>query len=151
AMFLFAGELHAYLDGLGIELMANSDNVLRGGLTPKHVDVSEMLKVVNFEERDIKILQCQENNSNECIYSSRAEEFILSVISVDSAKNYTSPAVRSAEILLCTDGQATIIDFNNNELSLKKGKSVIVPASVRMYNIKGMAKIYKASVNNLYS
>ena len=148
AMFLFAGELHAYLDGLGIELMANSDNVLRGGLTPKHVDVPELLKVVNFEERDIKILQCEENNSNECIYSSKAEEFILSVISVDSKKNYTSPAVRSAEILLCTDGQATITDFDNKEnISLKKGKSVIVPASARVYNIKGKAVIYKASVN----
>jgi mannose-6-phosphate isomerase len=151
AMFLFAGELHAYLDGLGIELMANSDNVLRGGLTPKHVDVPELLKVVNFKERDIKILQCEENNSNECIYSSRAEEFILSLISVDSKKNYTSPAVRSAEILLCTDGQATITDFDNNEnISLKKGKSVIVPASVRVYNIQGKAVIYKASVNSLY-
>ncbi|MBW2607694.1 MAG: mannose-6-phosphate isomerase, class I [Deltaproteobacteria bacterium] len=151
AMFLFAGELHAYLDGLGIELMANSDNVLRGGLTPKHVDVPELLKVVNFEERDIKILQCEENNSNECVYSSRAEEFILSVISVDSKKNYTSPDVMSAEILLCTDGQATITDFDNNEnISLKKGKSVIVPASVRVYNIQGKAVIYKASVNSLY-
>jgi len=148
AMFLFAGELHAYLDGLGIELMANSDNVLRGGLTPKHVDVPELLKIVNFKERDIKILQCEENNSNECIYTSRAEEFILSVISVSPKKNYTNPAVRSAEILLCTDGRATITYFDNDkDISLKKGKSVIVPASVRMYNIKGMAKIYKASVN----
>ncbi|MDX2439655.1 MAG: mannose-6-phosphate isomerase, class I [Desulfobacterales bacterium] len=152
AMFLFAGELHAYLDGLGIELMANSDNVLRGGLTPKHVDVPELLKVVNFEERDIKILECEKNKVAECIYESMAEEFILSVISVDSKNNYTSPAVRSAEILLCTDGQATITDFSDNEnISLKKGKSVIVPASVRMYNIKGSAKIYKASVNNLIS
>jgi len=148
AMFLFAGELHAYLDGLGIELMANSDNVLRGGLTPKHVDVPELLKVVNFEERDIKILQCKEKNINECTFPSRAEEFILSVISVDSKKNYTSTAVSSAEILLCTDGQATITDFDNNEnISLKKGKSVIVPASVRVYNIQGKAVIYKASVN----
>ena len=151
AMFLFAGELHAYLDGLGIELMANSDNVLRGGLTPKHVDVPELLKVVNFEERDIKILQCDEKNSNECIYSSRAEEFILSVISVNSKKNYTSPTVRSAEILLCMDGQATITDFDNYEnISLKKGRSVIVPSSVRVYNIQGNAVFYKASVNNLY-
>lgn len=148
AMFLFAGELHAYLDGLGIELMANSDNVLRGGLTPKHVDVPEMLKVVNFEERDIKILQCEEKNNNECIYPSKAEEFILSVISVDSKKNYTSQTLRSAEILLCTDGQATITDFDNNEnISLKKGKSIIVPASTKVYNIKGKAVIYKASVN----
>ena len=45
AMFLPAGELHAYLDGVGIELMANSDNVLRGGLTSKHIDVDELLRV----------------------------------------------------------------------------------------------------------
>ena len=106
------------------------------------------IKVVNFEERDIKILQCQEKNINECIYTSRAEEFILSVISVDSKKNYTSTAVRSAEILLCTDGQATIKYFDNDkDISLKKGKSVIVPASVRVYNIQGKAVFYKASVN----
>ena len=46
-MYLEAGELHAYLDGLGMELMANSDNVLRGGLTPKHVDVPELLKTLD--------------------------------------------------------------------------------------------------------
>jgi len=152
AMFLYAGELHAYLDGLGIELMTSSDNVLRGGLTSKHVDIPELLKVVNFEERDIKILQCEENSKNECIYPSSAEEFILSVISVDSKKSYKSSADRSAEILLCTDGEATITDFDNNEnISLKKGKSVIVPASVRIYIIKGLAKIYKASVNIAHS
>jgi len=148
AMFLFSGELHAYLEGLGIELMANSDNVLRGGLTPKHVDVPELLKVVNFEERDIKILECEKNKAAECIYASMAEEFLLSVISVDSKKDYTSSIDRSAEILLCTDGQATITDFNNNEnIFLKKGKSVIVPASVKVYSIQGKAVFYKASVN----
>jgi mannose-6-phosphate isomerase len=151
AMFLFSGELHAYLEGLGIELMANSDNVLRGGLTPKHVDVPELLKVVNFEERDIKILQCEEKTSNECIYPSKAEEFILSVISVDSKKNYTSSSGMSAEILLCTDGQAIITDFGNDEdVFLKKGKSILVPASVTTYGIKGKAVIYKAKVNSLY-
>lgn len=152
AMFLFSGELHAYLDGLGIELMANSDNVLRGGLTPKHVDVPELLKVVNFEERDIKILKCEKNNAAECIYASMAEEFLLSIISVDSKKNYTSSIDRSAEILLCTGGNAEIIDCEKNSaISIQKGQSAIVPASVRMYNIKGTAKIYKASVNIAHS
>jgi mannose-6-phosphate isomerase len=152
AMFLFSGELHAYLDGLGIELMANSDNVLRGGLTPKHVDVPELLKVVNFEEKDIKILECEKNKAAECIYESMAKEFLLSIISVDSKKDYTSSIDRSAEILLCTDGHAAIIDCEKNvDISIQKGTSVIVPASVRMYNIKGRAKIYKASVNSLYS
>jgi mannose-6-phosphate isomerase len=59
AMYLPAGQLHAYLDGVGIELMANSDNVLRGGLTPKHVDVAELLSVVRFEEISIEILDPQ--------------------------------------------------------------------------------------------
>jgi mannose-6-phosphate isomerase len=151
AMFLFSGELHAYLDGMGIELMANSDNVLRGGLTSKHVDVPELLKVVNFEERDIKILQCEKKIHSECIYPSKAEEFTLSVISVDSKENYKSPTGRSAEILLCTEGQAIITDFDKNEvIALKKGKSVFVPASVNTYSMKGKAVIYKASVNSLY-
>ena len=48
ALYLAAGNIHAYLDGLGIELMAASDNVLRGGLTPKHIDVSELLEVLDF-------------------------------------------------------------------------------------------------------
>jgi len=147
AMFLFAGELHAYLDGLGIELMANSDNVLRGGLTPKHIDVPELLKVVNFKERDIKILECEKNSGSEGFYASGADEFLLSVISVDSKESYKSSTNRGAEILLCTDGQATINDPDNNvDIPLKKGTSLIIPASVRTYRIKGKAVIYKASV-----
>src|SRR5699024_2063400 len=48
AIYLDAGQLHAYVRGLGVEIMANSDNVLRGGLTPKHVDVPELVKVLSF-------------------------------------------------------------------------------------------------------
>ena len=56
AMYLPAGELHAYLHGTGIELMANSDNVLRGGLTPKHVDLDELLNVLTFKEKSVERL-----------------------------------------------------------------------------------------------
>ena len=56
ALFLEQGELHAYLDGVGIELMANSDNVLRGGLTSKHVDVDELMHILSFEEKQVDIL-----------------------------------------------------------------------------------------------
>src|SRR5262249_38765022 len=48
SMYLPAGELHSYLDGVGLEIMANSDNVLRGGLTAKHVDVPELLRTLTF-------------------------------------------------------------------------------------------------------
>lgn len=76
AMFLGAGIPHAYLDGLGVELMANSDNVLRCGLTPKHVDVPELLKVTLFEPGDPGILR-PEGNGEE-VYETPIDEFRLS-------------------------------------------------------------------------
>ena len=147
AMFLRAGELHAYLDGVGIEIMANSDNVLRGGLTPKHVDVPELLKVLNFEEREVDILIPEESSNYESIYSSSAEEFILSVISVKEGIIYNSPLDRSVEILLCTDGNATVFDFGKNDkIDIVRGRSVIIPAIVEKYSIEGKATLYKAAV-----
>ena len=147
AMFLRAGELHAYLDGVGIEIMANSDNVLRGGLTPKHVDVPELLKVLNFEEREVDILIPEESSNYESIYSSSAEEFILSVISVKEGIIYNSPLDRSVEILLCTDGNATVFDSGKNDkIDIAGGRSVIIPAIVEKYSIEGKATLYKAAV-----
>ncbi len=147
AMFLQAGELHAYLDGVGIELMANSDNVLRGGLTPKHVDVPELLKVLNFEEREIDILSAQKRSNCEYVYLTPADEFELSVITDDKSINYTSSEKRSIEIILCTDGEATIKDIGKNvSVVLVKGVSVVIPASVERYGIKGEGTFYKASV-----
>jgi len=147
AMFLPAGELHAYLDGVGIELMANSDNVLRGGLTPKHVDVPELLNVLNFEEREIDILSPEESNECERIYSSHADEFVLSVITLKRNLTCYSPTNRSVEILLCTDGEVIITDLGNNDkLAFDKGKSIIIPSAVKRYCIEGNATLYKAAV-----
>lgn len=147
AMFLPAGELHAYLDGVGIELMANSDNVLRGGLTPKHVDVSALLHVLNFKERKIDILPKELINGCEEIYHSQAEEFILSIIMVKNGTSYASPAKRSVEIVLCTEGKATITDMEKGDIIiLVKGSSIIIPAAVAEYCLDGEATLYKASV-----
>lgn len=147
AMFLPAGELHAYLDGVGIELMANSDNVLRGGLTPKHVDVPELLRVVSFEECELNILSAEDIDGCEAVYSSAAEEFVLSVISVKESMPCYSKRHRSIEILLCTQGNATIFDLDQQvPTTLGKGNSVCVPAAVEAYSIVGDATIYKASV-----
>ena len=147
AMFLPAGELHAYLDGVGIELMANSDNVLRGGLTKKHVDVEELLNVLNFNEGETEVLPATQINHCERIYESRAEEFVLSVINLQAGTTYHSPAKRSVEILLCMDGNAMISDLESRmKIDLPKGRSVLIPAVVKKYRIKGDATIYKASV-----
>jgi len=147
AMFLPAGELHAYLDGVGIELMANSDNVLRGGLTPKHIDMPELLNVLNFEEREVNIVETKQINECECVYESHAEEFILSIIDVKEGIVYNSPAHRSIEILLCTNGKATITDpGKNDKVVIDRGKSIIIPAVVKKYSIQGDAAFYKAAV-----
>jgi mannose-6-phosphate isomerase len=147
AMFLPAGTLHAYLHGVGIELMANSDNVLRGGLTPKHVDVKELLDVLNFEERDVNILKMEKINPCEYQYESHAQEFSLSVVEVKKDMNCYSPDKRCVEILLCTDGDAVVVDLaENKSVHIKKGMSILVPAVVKKYSIKGDAVLYKAAV-----
>jgi mannose-6-phosphate isomerase len=147
AMFLPAGELHAYLDGVGIELMANSDNVLRGGLTQKYIDMPELLNVLNFEEREINILETKQINECEWVYTSYAEEFVLSIIHLKQGMKYNSPAHRSIEILLCINGKATISDLGkNHEVAIDKGKSILIPAGVTKYSLKGNATLYKAAV-----
>jgi mannose-6-phosphate isomerase len=147
AVALPAGQLHAYLQGVGIELMANSDNVLRGGLTGKHVDVAELLEVLRFEPRPVRRLLPEPAAGAERTYASVFEEFVLSVISVTADTGFTSAAERSAEILLCTAGGATIIETGTGQtLPFSRGTSVLVPAAVADYEIAGDATVYKASV-----
>ena len=153
ALFLPAGELHAYLDGLGIELMANSDNVLRGGLTPKHVDIPELLNVLNFVESDIDILIPSRISDCEEKYPVFAEEFQLSTIDINDSKNYISKKQRSMEILLCVEGNARVSykaeqseSINTDMIELHKGDSVLIPAALDSYKLAGNAHFYKAGV-----
>ena len=145
AMFLPAGELHAYLDGVGIELMANSDNVLRGGLTPKHIDVPELLRVLDFTAGKPTVILPIKISEYESIYDSSAEEFVLSVISVKPGMSDAQFFPQSAEILLCTQGEA-ILTAGEQSLSLAKGMSVMVPCAAETYHLKGNATFYKAAV-----
>jgi mannose-6-phosphate isomerase len=146
AMYLPAGQLHAYLGGVGIELMANSDNVLRGGLTPKHVDVPELLNVVRFEASVIEMVDARAVRPAEFVYDCPAEEFALSVVRTGAGQRYGSPAVRSAEILLCTAGQGVIEAGGHPSITVGKGDSFLVPAALAPYTIHGKLTIYKAAV-----
>ncbi|MFI9584172.1 mannose-6-phosphate isomerase, class I [Streptomyces sp. NPDC052236] len=122
-MFLGAGVPHAYLNGLGVEIMANSDNVLRCGLTPKHVDVPELLRIVRFEATDPGVLRPEASPSGEEVYDTPIEEFRLSryVLAPGAApRDLTAP---TPQILLCTAGSVRA-----GELTLAPGESVFVPA-----------------------
>ncbi|MBW1984367.1 MAG: mannose-6-phosphate isomerase, class I [Deltaproteobacteria bacterium] len=147
AMFLSSGELHAYLKGACIELMTNSDNVIRGGLTIKHVDILELLRIVKFEEKSIKLLAPEQAGKMEIFYPCAATEFLLSRIHVQQNDNFTSSQKRSVEIMMCVDGNAAIQDIDSGKtINLEKGTSVLIPAVVNMYQLKGEAILYKAGV-----
>ncbi len=100
--------LHAYLEGVTVELMANSDNVLRGGLTPKHVDVPELLKILSFESHVPDILDGTLIGDAERIYRTPAEEFELSRIDLAPGKEYTGEAANGPDAILILQGSATL-------------------------------------------
>lgn len=148
AVYLPACELHAYLSGSGLEIMANSDNVLRGGLTPKHIDKKELANVLSYAPAVPEIIKGSKPESFETYFPSTAEEFILSVINLpDNKFLYKNDGQRSVEIILCTEGSAEISDATTGDRKiLNKGTSMLIPSSVQGYSIKGKAIIYKASV-----
>jgi len=148
AMFLPPGQLHAYMGGVGIELMADSDNVLRGGLTTKHVDIAELARVLTFEAAHPRILQARSESPVERVYPTGDDAFRLSVISVAPGRPYRSSPVRSVEIMICTEGAALVRQHNakEREHQVVRGVSFLVPAGVPSYEIKGAATLYKAAV-----
>lgn len=147
AIFVSAGELHAYLKGAAIEVMANSDNVLRGGLTSKHVDVQQLLKIVQFKENCQQPIKLVKREDGAGVYPTYADEFVLSKIEIEEGLSFHSLEKRNVEILIMVEGEATITDLGSlGTLRLPQGASVLVPAAVLKYLITGNGKIYRASV-----
>lgn len=145
AIFQDAGIPHAYLEGQNMELMANSDNVLRGGLTPKHIDVKELLKHVIFDETIPKILEGNiQEDGLERIYSTSAPDFELSQIKVSKSDRYHSIS-KTAEILIVIEGEVKI-EEGNNVMILKKGSSVYLKTSCNYFiSTSNYGEIYKAT------
>ena len=148
SIFLPAGCLHAYLNGMGVELMANSDNVLRGGLTPKYIDANELLRVLDFQWNSVTMVELETINSQEQRYPSKAAEFELAVLNVSESQPYTiENRAQRPEIMLCKDGSMLIEPASGGKtIELLRGESVFVPAIVDGYRIRGNALLYKAYV-----
>lgn len=131
-IFLPAGNLHAYLHGVGVEVMANSDNVLRGGLTPKHVDVPELLRVLDFTPTADLVLRPEPGRSAmELVYRTPAPEFAVSVLELDGehvGHEVDAPAHRDGpQVLLCTEGSITV-HAKASALSMTRGSAAWVAA-----------------------
>src|ERR1700753_4172406 len=131
-IFWSAGNLHAYLRGVGLEVMANSDNVLRGGLTPKHVDVPELLRVLNFNPTTESQLRAQTHPDGlASFYDTPTAEFAASMLTlgddqigheVDAPSRHDGP-----QILLCVEG-ATAVHGKAGALTLTRGAAAWVAA-----------------------
>ena len=146
AIFQDAGLPHAYLEGKNMELMANSDNVLRGGLTSKHIDVEELIRNTKFEETIPAILHGNQNKSNgEVVYKTTTKDFEMSKIELNSSTSHRSVS-NSIEILIAMKGSATVIE-NKNAFFLEKGQSIVIkPNTAYKIQTNSEAEIYKAGV-----
>jgi len=128
AISLSAGNVHAYLRGLGIEVMANSDNVLRGGLTSKHIDVPELLDVTISEPSPAPILAPVALGSHDRLYKPDFEEFQLQVLDPKSAGLASELQLHGAAVLLCTSGEF-LIQTQEGQRSIERGQSLFITAA----------------------
>lgn len=143
ALYLPAGNLHAYVHGAGVEIMASSDNVLRGGLTPKHVDLDELVRVLDFRDDPIPIVHPRDEGSVH-VYETPAREFELARIDATSAGVTLKPD--GPEVLLCTEGTVRVEHGADERHELRGGASLFVPAGSGEYVLRGVGTVYRAGV-----
>jgi mannose-6-phosphate isomerase len=125
-----AGVLHAYLEGVNVELMANSDNVLRGGLTTKHVDVSELLNILTFEGGTPEVFSGFPLSAEQRVYRTPAEEFELSRIALTPRGHYAGEATYGPKALIVLEGSGTLTSAGKSK-SLHRGSIVFAPSGAQ--------------------
>ena len=142
AVYLPAGNLHAYLSGAGVEVMASSDNVLRGGLTAKHVDLAALIEVLDFTDGKVPVLHPVLGPGG-LRYPVPVGEFDLTFCRLgESAGTLTTSG---PQVLLCTEGRA-VLTSADGEVVLEQGGSAFVPAGAPV-TACGPAVLYRATTN----
>ncbi|PSW22138.1 mannose-6-phosphate isomerase, class I [Photobacterium sanctipauli] len=142
AMYLDAETPHAYVKGTGVEIMASSDNVLRAGLTPKYMDVEELLKNTRFEPIPYDFLRLKPQvQGHKERYLVPVDDFRFEVLTLSATKH--TEYVRSAEIVMCLQGEITI-ETADSTLVLKTGESALIPESSATYSYSGIGKAVRA-------
>jgi len=142
-IFQEAGVPHAYLEGVNVELMANSDNVFRGGLTPKHIDVHTLMSHLLLEPVQPEIIAGQQRSATERLYPTPAPDFQLNRIAVAPGMVHEQAAQASPHLYIVLQGEVEI----EGGPSFQKGDSFFVAANTA-YQISSSNKavLYGASV-----
>ena len=139
AMFLYARTPHAYLEGVGLEVMANSDNVLRAGLTNKHIDIPELIANIDFKPTcSGDLLNVPDKSGNIWKYNIPVEDFSFNIYSInDSGINLAN---NTASILFCIEGEL-VLSTSNEKISIGPGESIFLPAYDENIFIHGNGKL----------
>jgi len=132
AMFLPAGVLHGYLQGTGLEVMANSNNVLRGGLTAKHVDVKELLRIMEFASRPPNLVKgkAEEAQPAAAVYQTPVEEFELVRLDVSVRRHYICGPDHGVHITIVIEGLVQVSSSDGTNTRFSSGRVFLVPSSV---------------------
>lgn len=146
AVFVGAGVPHCYLHGLGAELMASSDNVLRAGLTSKRVNVPELLRVLDFRPAEPAVLRPVPGGYT---YPTPADDFRLSRLDL-SDQPHTLPG-GGPQIVLCIAGAARLRDRSGHELELRRGQSAFLSAADAGVTLTGHGTVLRAAVGAVRS
>ena len=145
ALFLPAGNIHAYLSGLGVEIMAASDNVLRGGLTPKHVDVDELQRVLNFEASVPELVKTRELAHGLVQFETPVDDFILYRANLSGGVVLADLNVPGSSIILCTAGEIAVSNSIEERVVLQRGEAAFIGADARLFSLAGSGTAYLAT------
>ena len=144
SIFLGAGNVHAYLRGFGVEILANSDNVLRCGLTPKHVDVAELLKVADFRPLLQPRSPVSVISASVTTYPVPVADFLL--MRIEPARATVDLAAGQPHLLVATAGAVLVAD-GEGEHEITQGDAVFIAAGPRPVQVRGPGIAYVATVN----
>jgi mannose-6-phosphate isomerase len=147
AIWMPAGNLHAYLRGAGVELMAASDNVLRGGLTPKRVDVGELLNVLVFEVLDDPILPPTPVGPGIVTWEVPVPDFTLYRLDLDGTLPPLEVPAHGPRIVLCTDGEVFVGEsLDGTPVEVLAGGAAYAPAEAGHIKVAGKGQVFVAAV-----
>ena len=145
ALFLDAGNVHAYLSGLGVEVMAASDNVLRGGLTPKHIDVDELERVVDFRAGKIAPVNPREVVQGLIEYPCNTDAFLLYKAEPSGDRVLADLSMPGDSIILCTAGEIALSNSLEERVILRRGEAAYMSSEAKFFTISGSGTAFLAT------
>ena len=145
ALYLPAGNIHAYLSGLGVEVMASSDNVLRGGLTPKHVDVAELERVLNFEGGPVELVKTRELSRGLVEFLTPVDDFILYRAELSGEVVMADLNIPASSIILCTAGEIAVSNSIEERVVLHRGEAAFIGDDAKKFSLAGSGTAFMAT------